>query len=233
MGDLAISLMASAYTFRDEESVRWTLRVLGRCGANNLSPPSDFRTEEEEEEEKASIATSHVNGIVDYSLWYFVCHWLYQRYFGDIFFLLQEWRLIEQRLSYLLLCCSDEETGMYIINDNDCLFIDWNGDRAEKSRSVQILWWYALNCAISLAQKVVDQVVECGQHECMSVFITMLSDRQSKLENSYLQMNDIQYGFSRHSHILGVGRLFERSRTLFTGILDLICSIQHAHRYSI
>jgi alpha-L-rhamnosidase len=206
MGDLAVSLMASAYTFCHVESVRWTLRVLGRCGANKLSPPSDFPTKGENKE--ASIASCHINGIVDYSLWYFICHWLHQRYFGDITFLLQEWRLIEQRLRYLLLCCSDKDTGMYIINDDDYLFIDWNGDRAEKSRSLQILWWYALNCAISLAQKVIDQVAESGRDGCMSVFITMLSDRQSRLENSYLQMNDIQHGFSRHSHILGVGRLF-------------------------
>ena len=59
MGDLAISLMANAYTFRDEECVRGTLTVLGRCGMENIpSQPDSTSTR------AASLATCHVNGIV-------------------------------------------------------------------------------------------------------------------------------------------------------------------------
>lgn len=200
MGDLAISLMSNAYTFRDEECVRGTLTVLGRCGMENIPPQPDSTSTR-----AASLATCHVNGIVDYSLWYFICHWLYQRYFGDQCFLHREWRWIERRFRYLLMCCSNEVTGWFIIHDNDELFIDWTGDRAEKSCSVQILWWYALKCSLTLAQKVKEQVGVSVQHRHLSEFITMLIDRQSRLENSYLQMDDTQLGFSRHSHILGVG----------------------------
>ena len=103
------------------------------------------------------------------------------------------------------MCCSNEVTGWFIIHDNDELFIDWTGDFAEKSCSVQILWWYALQCSLSLAQKVKEQVGVSVNHRHLSEFITMLIDRQSRLENSYLQMDDTQLGFSRHSHILGVG----------------------------
>lgn len=204
MGDLAVSLMANAYTFRDEECIRWTLAVLGRCGIDNISSLCRSKLEEPD---SSALATSHVNGIVDYSLWYFICHWQYQRYFGDQSFLPQEWRLIEHRLRHLLMSCSDEETGRFIINDGDSLFIDWTGDHAKKSISVQILWWYALNCAISLAQTVVDRMGESGQHRRISEFIAKLSERQSRAEKSYLQMDDVQLGFSRHSHILGVGTL--------------------------
>lgn len=204
MGDLAVSLMASAYTFRDEESVRSTLVVLGRCGMNNLTlQPDTGKTK------TASTATSHINGIVDYSLWYFICHWLYQRYFGDLSFLHQEWRMIEQRLRYLVMCCSDKVTGMFVVNDDDCLFIDWTGNHAEKSLAVQILWWYALDCATSLAHKVADLARDSAQHGRIRAFILMLGERQSTVENSFLQMNDMQRGFSRHSHILGVGRFIQ------------------------
>lgn len=41
MGDLAISLMVSAYTFQDEEIVWLTLVVLGCCGMNNLTLQPD------------------------------------------------------------------------------------------------------------------------------------------------------------------------------------------------
>ena len=59
-GDLAVSLVANAYSFADGSIVARSLSVLGRAGI-----------------EKADI-----NGIVDYSLWWVVCHDLYQLYFG-------------------------------------------------------------------------------------------------------------------------------------------------------
>ena len=94
----------------------------------------------------------HVNGIIDYSLWFIICHWLYQRYFQDKHFLQQEWRLIELRLAYLIGLCNDEE-GWLVINKEDQVFIDWTAD-GEKYNAVQILWWQALDCGISLAQQM-------------------------------------------------------------------------------
>lgn len=58
VGDLALSLLANAYAFGDPEPVRRTLAVLGRAG----------------------IREQHLNGIVDYSLWFLICHDLYQLY---------------------------------------------------------------------------------------------------------------------------------------------------------
>ncbi len=72
-----------------------------------------------------------------------------------------------------------------------------------------IVWWHALECCISLAQKVC-RMNEIGHAQNMRV-ISLLIDIQSRLESSYLQMDDIQLGFSRHAHILGVGTFGAKS----------------------
>ena len=64
-GDLALSLLANAYTFADPEPVRRTLTILGDAG----------------------IGEQHVNGATDYTLWLLICHDLYLRYFEDPAFL--------------------------------------------------------------------------------------------------------------------------------------------------
>ena len=196
VGDLAVSLMANAYSFSDEECVRWTLVVLGRCGLDTLYTDADA---------KISDTNSHVNGVVDYSLWYIVSHWLYQRYFGDINFLQQEWRLIEQRLKCLVQHCSDKEKGSFITNKDDWVFIDWTVD-GEKNPAVQILWWYTLDCGISLAQKVAKHCHNGAKKQSIRDSIFLFCGLQSKLEDSFLAMEDIQLGFTRHAHILGVGK---------------------------
>jgi len=210
VGDLALSLIANAYSFVDTEYIRWTLTILGRCGLDIILDDSSD-----------SILTpldSHVNGIVDYSFWFIISHWLYQKYYDDIHFLRQEWKSIEKRLQYLIKMCSDKEKGWYIINeeDSDRIFIDWNED-IDKTAAVQILWWYALRCGISLAEQMAELVSDDDTKESAQEFIFLLSDTQTKLENSYLEMEDIQHGFPRHSHILGVisglyKRLDDRAR---------------------
>jgi len=207
VGDLAVSLMANAYTFCDKECTRWSLTVLGRCGMDKLALPSHDDGEGKDSSTKKSMLGIHVNGIIDYSLWFIICHWLYQRYFGDKHFLQQEWRLIELRLTYLIGLCNDEE-GWLVINKEDQVFIDWTAD-GEKYNAVQILWWQALDCGISLAQKMTS-LGNKSQYQSMK-------ETMSRLENSFLKMEDIQLGFSRHSHILAVlsglyTRLEDRAR---------------------
>lgn len=212
-----MSLMSNAYSFSNEEYIRSTLTVLGRCGMDKLSPQNTNETER-----KSGVLDSHVNGAVDYTLWFIISHWLYQRYFDDVHFLQQEWRLIERRLKCLLECTTCEEKGYFSINDNDWVFIDWTVD-GEKSTALQILWWYALDCGASLAEKVVCLVVkDDGTRQRMSEFISVLSDRQSRLENSFLQMEDVQVGFSRHAHILGVCK-FHHSHHENDGLLSIPC----------
>ena len=197
VGDLAVSLMANAYSFSDTQCVRWTLTVLGRCGMDILNDSVE-----------SSTLDSHINGMIDYTFWFIITHWLYQRYYDDFHFLKQEWRIIEQRLRFLIRRCCDEETGWFIINeegDSDRIFIDWSTN-CEKSSAVQILWWYALNCGIILAEKVANSNVneeEDENHRAIPNFVSLMKVTQSKLENSYLDnMEDIQLGFCKNSHIL-------------------------------
>ena len=126
-----MSIAANAYSFADGECIRWTLTVLGRCGLNDLLGGS--------ESAKSAAPDAHVNGMVDYSLWFIVSHRSYQRYFDDLNFLRREWKVIETRLRYLLRRCSDAETGWFVIGDDDRIFIDWTAENnAEKSKPLQI-----------------------------------------------------------------------------------------------
>ncbi|KAL7547710.1 hypothetical protein ACHAWF_010986 [Thalassiosira exigua] len=198
-GDLAVSLMANAYSFRDADCVRWTLMVLGRCGADKLDPEKAL---------KSGLPGSHINGCVDYSFWFIVSHWLYQLYFGDEVFLRQEWWLIELRLRYLLKCCDDG--GRFAANDDDWIFIDWTVD-GDKSMALQILWWWALDCGKYLAKK------NGSQKQDKADIISLLISASATLENTLLEMKDIQCGYSRHAHILGLlsglfTRLDDRAR---------------------
>jgi len=137
-GDLAVSIAANAYSFVDEESIRWTLTVLGRCGLDDLLGAIDG-ADGEVLAAKSAAPDAHVNGMVDYSLWFIVSHWSYQRYFDDRHFLRQEWKVIETRLRYLLRRCSDAETGWFVIGNDDRIFIDWTAENnAEKSKPLQI-----------------------------------------------------------------------------------------------
>ena len=74
------------------------------------------------------------------------------------------------------------------------------------------VWWHALECGISLAQKV-GRMNEIERQAQNVPVISLLIDIQSTLESSYLQMDDIQLGFSRHAHILGVGTFGARTTT--------------------
>ena len=137
LGDVVVSIMSNAYSFYDRECIRWTLSVLGRCGMEKLYGNINAA---EEVDARVQVAESHVNGIVDYSLWFFVCHWLYQRYFGDHLFLQQEWQLLEIRIMNLVKWCSDKEKGWFIEHESEWIFIDWTVE-GDKSVPLQILWW--------------------------------------------------------------------------------------------
>jgi hypothetical protein len=143
-GDLAVSIAANAYSFVDEDCIRWTLTVLGRCGLDDLLGAMRDGSEIDGVDgeviaAKSAAPDAHVNGMVDYSLWFIVSHRSYQRYFDDLNFLRREWKVIETRLRYLLRRCSDAETGWFVIGDDDRIFIDWTAENnAEKSKPLQI-----------------------------------------------------------------------------------------------
>lgn len=222
LGDVIVSLLANAYSYHDEECIRWTLSVLGRCGMEKLYSNSNSSADDVDTA-RINVAESHVNGILDYSLWLFICHWLYQRYFGDVIFLRQEWPLLETRLMNLVTWCSDKENGWFIEHKNEWVFIDWTVE-GEKSVPLQIVWWWALDCASNLAESIllaadVDKSkddVEKKAHDEAERVIASIQDVQAKLETSLLESDDIQKGYKRHAHLLGVlsglySRLDERA----------------------
>lgn len=200
LGDVVVSLMANANSFHDAECIRWTLSVLGRCGMEKLYGNT---TAVEDVDGRVQVAESHVNGIVDYSLWFFICHWLYQRYFGDESFLQQEWSLLETRLMNLVHCCSDKEKGWFNDNESEWVFIDWTVE-GDKSIPLQILWWWALDCAHDMANSMVSVAADDEAKEALNSFVELIRDVQSKSETSLLESDDIQKGYTRHAHLLGI-----------------------------
>eukprot|EP00986_Skeletonema_menzelii_P013760 scaffold8361_cov136-Skeletonema_menzelii.AAC.2 len=215
LGDVVVSLMANAYSFHNTECIRWTLSVLGRCGMEKLNGSTNKYASEEEMDARVQVTESHVNGIVDYSLWFFICHWLYQRYFGDESFLKQEWQLLEIRLINLVELCSDKEKGWFVEHESEWVFIDWTVE-GDKSVPLQIIWWWALDCAHDLANSMLLMSVDDDAKEALDSIVDLIEDVRSKLETSFLESHDIQTGYTRHAHLLGVisgiySRLFDRA----------------------
>jgi hypothetical protein len=131
-GDLAISLLANAYSFREPEPIRRTLTVLGRDGTT----------------------LSHVNGIMDYSLWVVICHEFYQKHFGDTDFLKRSSGAMRQILdSFIERARSDG--GFIRPTEKDWCFIDWV--EIEKSTALQMLFHWALVSGASLAHRMEDE----------------------------------------------------------------------------
>jgi alpha-L-rhamnosidase len=129
-GDLAMSLLVDAYTFSDPELVRRSLVALGREG----------------------IKEEDINGIIDYSLWFIIAQNQYQLYFDDTLHLHHEWERIKEMLNDLSVHC--DSSGFLIPSKETWLFIDWV--EQEKWTALQILWWWAQDSGVKLAQRVGD-----------------------------------------------------------------------------
>lgn len=125
-GDLAISLLSNAFSFREPEPVRRTLTVLSRDGVNY----------------------SHANGILDYSLWIVVSHLFYQRSFGDLPFLAENKTRIIQILEWFLARMKSDggfvapRTDVQPGIDDEWCFIDWVS--AKKTTALQMILSWAL-----------------------------------------------------------------------------------------
>ncbi len=132
-GDLAMSMMANAYTFGDAEIVRRSLTTLGRAG----------------------IKKTDINGIIDYSLWWIISQDQYQLYFSDSSHLKREWPRIRETLDLLSVRC--DKSG-FLMPGNKWLFIDWVDQ--EKWTALQVLWWWAQQCGVKLAHRMGDTQTE-------------------------------------------------------------------------
>ena len=181
-GDLAISLLSNAYTFADASIVARSLTVLGRAG----------------------IAEKDINGFIDYSLWWIICNDLYQTYFGDMQFLHREWNRIELAVENLLSRC--DHRGLLVIDKEirkDMVFIDWVD--VEKMVPLQVLWWWALDRATSIANRI-----GCSENatkwsvlrdEVRNILLDLFWDGKAGLWRASLDGKD---DFSRHGCIVSV-----------------------------
>ncbi|MFH0761935.1 MAG: hypothetical protein V2A67_10575 [Bacteroidota bacterium] len=155
-GDLAMSMVANAYTFSDPEMVRRSLVALGQAG----------------------VKEKDINGIIDYSLWWIISQDHYQLYFADTLHLKYEWGRIKETLDLLATRCDDSG---FLIPKNTWLFVDWVDQ--EKWSALQILWWWAQESGARLAHRVGDLQTESRlKTNCENLKIRLLQTIWSEKE---------------------------------------------------
>jgi alpha-L-rhamnosidase len=177
-GDMAMSMMADAYSFGDPEIVRRSLAVLGRSG----------------------IDKTDINGIIDYSLWWIIAQDNYQLYFGDKKHLKHEWPLIKKTLNRLSSRC---DASGFLNTEKTWLFIDWVDQ--EKWTALQILWWWAQECGIKLANREGDtQTAKHLQDTSNALKVNLLKTSWSPNKGVWLGNPEFPERMSRHANLLAV-----------------------------
>jgi alpha-L-rhamnosidase len=194
-GDMAMSMMADAYAFGDQEIVRRSIAVLGREG----------------------IAKTDINGIIDYSLWWIIAQDNYQLYFGDKVHLERGWPRIKKALDQLSTRC---DASGFLNPEKTWLFIDWVDQ--EKWTALQILWWWAQQCGIKLADRVGDtQTAKHWQDVSHSLKENLIKTSWNKDKKMWLGNPKFPDRMSRHANLLAVISGFAE-RDQFEGILKLL-----------
>lgn len=180
LGDLAISLMANAYAFADPLPVRRTLAALGRSG----------------------IKEKHLNGIVDYTLWYFICHDQHQRFFADRPFLEAQYPEIRDILDDVLRI-ADAHGGL-LPDQGDWCFIDWS--ELPKATALQMLYHWALVSAARLADRMHDVATSTRCHAVAETLRDRLADTAFDDDAGlfYAIPGRPDSGFFRHPNFLAV-----------------------------
>ncbi len=177
-GDMAMSMMANAYSFGDPEIVRRSLAVLGRAG----------------------IKETDINGIIDYSLWWIIAQDQYQLYFGDTTHLKREWPRIKEALDQLLTRCN---TSGFLSPDHTWLFIDWVNQ--EKWTALQILWWWAQQSGTKLAYRIGDtQTAIRWQTISKSLKSNLFKTCWSENKDMWLGNPESPDKMSRHANFLAI-----------------------------
>ncbi|MFA6104021.1 MAG: alpha-L-rhamnosidase C-terminal domain-containing protein [Victivallaceae bacterium] len=180
VGDLTMSMMVDAYVFGDAEIVRRSLTALGRAG----------------------IGHKHLNGIIDYSLWWIIAHDCFQRYFGDMVYLRREWPRIEAMLACLESRCDAD--GLLITSAEDWLFIDWvEGD---KLTALQMLWRWAQDSAARLAERLGENACAAKWRDRAERLAVILHDRAWDAQHDFWRGIPDKSSLtpSRHAHFISV-----------------------------
>ena len=133
-GDLAVEIMAAAYSFGNPEPIKRTLAVLG----------------------SGDVREGHVNGIAGYSLWWVVGHDLLQRYFDEPDFLRLHYPRICARMDEI--ATHEDERGFFA-KELGWDFIDWQGRKGGTLKSeitLQTVYFGALKAAARIAGRAGD-----------------------------------------------------------------------------
>lgn len=179
VGDLAMSLMANAYAFGDGEIVRRSLVALGRAG----------------------IGKTHLNGIVDYSMWWIIAQDCYQLYYSDPDHLHREWPRIKDTLDRLESRSGPD--GLYLTAPKDWVFIDWGSE--DKQTALQIIWWWAQTSGAKLAERMGDGVTAAHLRSRADLLRkTLYSHAWDASAGSWRAKPDDHSGPSRHADIFAV-----------------------------
>lgn len=184
-GDLAVSLLSMTESFCEAAPVRDTLAVLGSAGVRN----------------------SHINGIFDYTLWYLICFELYEKHFGDMDFLRQEYFRITETADILL--SQRLENGLLPVTG--WVLIDWaDGD---KNCALQMLFFMALEALEKLAQRMND-TVRAGQYkrvaeEVRSIIRSDFYDETIGLFRCSPDKNE----YLRHQNFLAIGTVADQAES--------------------
>jgi len=140
VGDLALSVLANAYTFADHAIVQRTLVALYGAGARDC----------------------HLNGIVDYTLWWPIALGLQRHLSGDPTAVVAHQAHLRRLLEDLTRRCNAD--GLLPAAEGDWVFIDWVDMRKDGLvTAVQVLWHWALR---SIAELIDDPLLarQARQH---------------------------------------------------------------------
>ena len=137
-GDHALSTLANAYAFANDEVARDSIVALG------------------------SPTHGYVNGIADYSLWWVINTGYYVRYFGDLEHVRREASHLDGFLTALAVYADDagfyrpvqQEDG-FADASHGSVFLDWGVEVQAEGILVplQILWYWALRTAAELLER--------------------------------------------------------------------------------
>lgn len=133
-GDLTVSLLANAASFRDAEIVKRTLVVLDSAGWK----------------------AGDINGIIDYSLWHVISHDMFQENFGDLEFLREQYPNVAGRLESFVDRVG--ESGLIdaaaLKRNPTWLFIDWTGSESQSTTALNMIYYGALQAGARLADRL-------------------------------------------------------------------------------
>lgn len=132
--DMAVEILAEAYTFGDAEIVKRSIAAVG----------------------SGDMTQGTVNGIGPYSLWWIIDHDLLQRYFGEPEYLKLHYPKIRDRMAEI---ATHEDGRGFYTKDLGWDFLDWTDDKCGNVDSMisrQVLYFGALRAAVRLAERMHD-----------------------------------------------------------------------------